>query len=514
MKKSLIHMVAMGSVGASGCTEYQVGIRHNEPPPYVAKPATVTVFPDVLDFGMVELGEELTKKLTLTNSGELPLVVADVVVEGEGPFVIDLGDLETVDPSEAASFEVTFAADAGSYAADLLIASNAENQSQLLVEMTAIGFIGAPVFDPPDIDFGSVGGGCEEMEEVVLTNTSLVNMTIEVSSIGGAEHMSYVTLDEPMVLPSGEMMPVPVVYVPNDLGQHSSTLTMAWQAEGYEASGEVTLQSTGSGYGNGAVTDVFTVPPPMDVDVVVVVDRADSMSDDINDLILGLDSFIDTMESLGQTWQIGVATRNTGCINSGIIDANTLNIGGAFADGVTGIGSQELCPSECLLKIADAVVDNSGPGECNDGLLRPGARLHILTASDNAELSGIEWDVWLAGFQAGGYDTVVSTVTSLGSCGLLGSGYIEIAEATGGAVVDLCQPGWDQYIPDIARAAGRDPFEVSDATIVPGTLEVKVDGVVMTTGWSFNEERGTVEFDDLLDEGQTVTLTYDTKVCQ
>ncbi|MFH1464223.1 MAG: hypothetical protein ABIO70_07540 [Pseudomonadota bacterium] len=87
----------------------------------------------------------------------------------------------------------------------------------------------------------------------------------------------------------------------------------------------------------------------------------------------------------------------------------------------------------------------------------------------------------------------------------------EAVIATGGTFVSICATDWATPLAaalgDVSRAL--DSFSLEQEA-VPGTLVVRVDGVNVTSGWSYDADRNALTFDaDHVPEGgSSVEVSY------
>ena len=77
-----------------------------------------------------------------------------------------------------------------------------------------------------------------------------------------------------------------------------------------------------------------------------------------------------------------------------------------------------------------------------------------------------------------------------------------IATATGGEILNICNANWANSIEDLALASlsAINDFTLDDNADGP-SIEVYVDGVEWTTGWTYNGATNSVSFDDPQFEG-------------
>jgi hypothetical protein len=124
----------------------------------------------------------------------------------------------------------------------------------------------------------------------------------------------------PLTIPPGIGAPVRVSHVPDDVGAGWGRLSVISNDPIAEKTAEIAAEA--------AVLPPVTIDvigtESKPVDVLFAVDQSGSMSDDRDRLAAGFETFISTVGSVTEGWQVGVVTRDDGCLNEGILDAGTL----------------------------------------------------------------------------------------------------------------------------------------------------------------------------------------------
>jgi hypothetical protein len=92
--------------------------------------------------------------------------------------------------------------------------------------------------------------------------------------------------------------------------------------------------------------------------------------------------------------------------------------------------------------------------------------------------------------------------TDDGSCAQPYTGFSEAVAATGGAMVSLCTDAWPTELARLADTMAETPGEPVltgpyrlSASPVVSTLEVRIDGSRVTSGWAWSPIEGGVEFE-------------------
>jgi hypothetical protein len=205
-----------------------------------------------LDIGAVSPGETTFAMFTLRNTGERPLLVKHVVIEGrdspvydleippevansiqnsEGFMVVPLGEGDEFAPEEFAIRVSLVRPDDDSLPeADLVIHSDAFNNPELRIHLVAKAVFPKLQVTPTWIDFLQVPEGETREESINLYNTGGADLAITgfmasgstdySLSIHGAEFLvgmetaAGISLDNPLVIPPGEMTYIRIRFAP------------------------------------------------------------------------------------------------------------------------------------------------------------------------------------------------------------------------------------------------------------------------------------------------------------
>jgi hypothetical protein len=261
---------------------------------------------------------------------------------------------------------------------------------------------------------------------------------------------------------------------------------------------------------NAEVVEVLELAPTQ-LDLLFAVDLSCSMVERVEDLPVQAVEMTRQLEEAGWDWQLGVVVRATGCFSAPILTAESADPTAALQAALdTPIGIVDKGLTESLLRLSDQAFSQAYPGLCNEGFLRPEAKVHVVVLSDEPEQSGDPLG-YLAAMQdrVGEDRLVVSGAINLGGCEYGGaSGYAEAIRETGGTAFDICRPSWAAALPDLHAAVTPD----SDAWLlgqvpVPGTLEVTVDGKP-SDAWTLDEGGLSLVFDPPLPRGSVVEARY------
>ena len=244
------------------------------------------------------------------------------------------------------------------------------------------------------------------------------------------------------------------------------------------------------------VEDIWEIPTSHATDILFSLDSSCSMTEDIWELYLNFDAFVNELTSFSDNWQMMVVNADDGCNHSGVLRPSTPNFADTFKDALFAWNWDNEF-TEALLTVNAAAIDKTDSGECNGGFLRENAMLHIIDITDEPEqsvdISGKTWDQLVDSIVAKKGSLVLTTISAIagdvpdGCDGAsAGTGYAEAVDATGGVFLSICQ-NWatTSNLGMLAAASvNQDTFALSEIP-VESTLTVRHNGTV-TSAWVYD----------------------------
>jgi hypothetical protein len=521
---------------AISCTEYGIA----EDPKNVdvinnsAEP-DIDVQPTDLAFGQVDAGTESAQVVNVLNTGEGDLHILHIALDdAEAPYDIGAIGSVLVPPGQATSFLVTFQPGTSiASSAKVLIDSDDPDEPTVEVNLSGDGI--APVINvsPTEHDFGRLYIGCDALQEVEISNSGNAALAIDDFTYNTGSTDLLFDTDEsnngalPWTLAPGATVSVWVDFAPLDEYQDIGYL-MIDSNDPFTP----TVMATQSGNGElwGENLDVFEQPINGATDILFALDWSCSMNDDIAAVETNFISFITTMAGMDADYHLAVVVQDGGCIigNDSFIDSDSSNAQNIF-DTMVGNSSDQGVDTERLFSLLEDALSSSNrnPGGCNEGFYRENAKLNLVAISDEPEQSNQDYTYFVALFQSLKSDTddlVIHAVAADNpangggnNCGAdYGSGnqagrYENATVATGGLYLSICATDWGSHLQALAENSTADlsSFELTDIPVAE-TIRVEVDGVTMSTGWTYNPVDNAVEFEpDYIPEGgSTVEATY------
>jgi len=500
---------------AAGCIE--TGISDKDAPEDAAVP-NILVDPPALQFDALRDGETQVLEFNVNNVGDAVLNVEDIVIGSGTAFTILGPDFEfPLDPGASQTVEVEFTpmgADENFGAAQVL--SDDPDGDDSTVDLLGYGLVPDLQITPATYTFDEdVFVPCGDSKEIELKNVGDVDLEIddlEYESGGLLQLRSDLAL--PLVLAPDEAVTVWVDFLPTSAGSDTGVLTVYSN----DPAGEETADQNGEGAYLAESTDTFTTPGAPPVDVLITIDQSCSMEEDnIDDVTNGFPAFVQELQDISDWQLILVTDPYTACGTGGIMDGNTPNASNLLVDNAFNPAHDDngfsTGNTEKLLKLSASALAETGPGGCNEGFLRPGALLHIITLSDEPEQSNQTASHWVSEFES--YVTApelvkVSGVLDLNNnCGLGAAKYTEAVSLTGGASLNICNANWGANFTDIASEVleGLQSYELGDPA-VEDTIVVTVNGTE-TTDITYEPSSNTVTVNDPpVGDGDEVVIDY------
>ena len=278
------------------------------------------------------------------------------------------------------------------------------------------------------------------------------------------------------------------------------------------------------------VTETFRQLDRPRVDLLFVVDNTPSMETVRADLADAATRLISALDAGQLAWQVGVVSTDVESDATGLLHGDPWIITPSTASGPAAIARAldvpiGSAPTGGLGAATRALTEPLRSGE-NRGFRRPDAALHIVVLSDADDEStavlGIDpADAFLeflddeatASAQPATLSAVVGDLGTgcVGSTGtaLPGDTYIAVAEASGGAVISICEADLGAVIASLGTLVqeGTTRFELQ-AVPVPETVRVDIDGVRRDADWTLFLTPPAVVMDTPPPPGSTLSVRY------
>jgi hypothetical protein len=381
------------------------------------------------------------------------------------------------------------------------------------VKVPLAGTVSGPhlTLSETSVDLGTVLVGCSDIFQAVATNSG--NETLEIYRLTLTDDQEFALQDDagadlllPIELGPGESTAIDVVYAPRD--EHDSSTTL--QIESTDALVPTTnVRVNGTGHIDGSNTLTWTVEGQQAVTAIINVNEyamSSGFSDDMDDFLPAL---FEGLHDADVSYRLGIVMNEAGYVSGDIdyiddsftvdeaVDAAT-----DMLDGTSMYGDNDTGLQTCLnsLDENDWLWDDDLWTESrinfmvvnNDVEQSPGNAAHYETeyADRKNEADGT------GDFVVHGIAGPPGGCTAPGEYAEDARNLSDAATDTGGVFITICD-NWNDSVPDLIDAftGTIETFELT-GNPAPSTIEVRIDGVLVSDGWTYDEKTKQVVFDE------------------
>ncbi len=221
-----------------------------------------TLSPTSLSFSSVNVGANLAKMVTVTNTGNATLTVSSITISGSSSYTESdtcVSATGGIAPTKTCTITVTFAPSAfGTLSGTLDVADNATGSPQV-VTLTGSGAGPAAALAPTSLAFGGLAvGSPSAAKTVTLTNSGNAALSITSVTVTGSGASQFVPTSAcGASVAAGASCTISVIFTPSSAGNQSGTLTVSDNAPASPQS--VTLSGAGNGFSLSATNPSITV---------------------------------------------------------------------------------------------------------------------------------------------------------------------------------------------------------------------------------------------------------------
>lgn len=489
----------------------------------------IEVEPASHDFGSLTSAEDGEVTFVVSNQGFSSLMIDDLTLDGVEGFAIAPGGALPLllPPGETWSFDARFQPQSGGSAeAVVTVWSSDPDRPGLAVPLSGEGALPQLQITPDPVNFRTVSVPCSRQQSVTLENVGPEPLRIQRATLSGPSVDGVglrTTLPVDLSLEQGQAVDLVLAFEADDAMTVDGLLTV----ESTDPRGPRSVQLTGSARFVSTGQTRFTVPPPERAHFLFAVDQSGSMGDVQTQLTTNFSSFIQALSATNSDWHLGVVTGEGSpsgyCLTGGgWLTPQSPNLEQTFSTRARQGNDWSLHMNpEALMALVDGALARTSPGQCNHGFVSGQGPLHIVVISDERDQSADQ--------NSGGYLTRWRNVAGPGQpmrvhaivdltygdddCGFPPDGpgiYLPAAQMSGGMAFHICHANWAQALAQIAQSAvvDRRSVALADANPHPASLEVRVDGQLLTSGWSYDPVANHVVFDTPLADGQSVVIDY------
>jgi hypothetical protein len=283
------------------------------------------------------------------------------------------------------------------------------------------------------------------------------------------------------------------------------------------------------------VTETFVQDALPLVDILWVVDVSESVSPELQALGESANDFVESLNGLELSWQLGLVTMDTTGADAGILRGDpwivtpeTDDAAAVFAQTLAldiSPSAQEAGFAAAIYALTPPLVDDE-----NRGFRRANAALEVVFFSDgdddgdsDAVLGGdalatfldlLAEEAALSDEPAVAHAIVGDVPSGCFDDGeqqaVPGAAFAEAAKATGGIVASVCDPKLGPIVHQIGQTGAIWPTVFPlQARPDPNTISVEIDGTRVDDGWSISLDPIAIEFDQAPPADALIVVQYE-----
>jgi hypothetical protein len=474
--------------------------------------------PPVLDFGIVDAGDSVSRILHVANVGDATLGLESVILPSSSQgFSLASPDVlpALLASGNSIDISISYTPTTDESIDDwLTVVSSDPDEPDSPVHVLAEGIAPLVAIQPVSWDFGNLQPGCVADQDLTITNIGRAELRIDTISFedlgGGGEMALSGSPDTPLWLETDASIAAIVTYAPSDAEPDSGVLHVL---SNDPSTPDATANAFGIAHEAKPKIDEYLQGDP-EIDILFVIDNSSSVADEQSSFSVEFPAAMTEIADSTVAYHVGVVTTDAGGL--GHLEGSVAILTPAVPDVVATFAANSnrgTSGSEIEQGLETAYLalspPNIDPGGWNDGFLRSDATLAIVFVTDEMEQSAsvrgwtsADYVAYYQSLKADSADVLTCDVSGQvsgcsGSSGTAtqGVGYLEATTMTGGLSLSICWPGWGGTLGAALATFAPDPavFELSEYP-VPGSVEVRVDNVPATTGWSYDDALNAVVF--------------------
>jgi hypothetical protein len=493
----------------------------------------IMVHPQELFFGHVRSGLETEQELfSIVNVGNATLYVDPTLMDGSTRYSIP--DYESsalvLQPGEILDVLVDYAPITYEHnGAVVSILSNDEEAPEVFVTMEGFGDAPKIEVDPEYVDYGDVSIGCDNEYRVTIKNIGNIDLhindVIQMSTLPNDVFIDYGSLPAPpWELVPGQEVDLLVKYTPTDIGNDESIVKIL---SNDPRQNELEIIQIGTGDIEHWITHEWVQEEEMIYDILWIIDNSGSMRTFQTRLSANMSNFMTYINATGNVnFRMGFITTDSHYLVAPYIDNNTVNVNVRAADIVDSIGIGGSGSEKGLQEAHQALLYFIATGE----FLRDDANLIMIFVSDERDNSPLTTSDYINGFlsirpidRIKAYAVIgdppngcESTNGMWPANAQFGSHYYDVASWFNGNWYSICDYDWSTNMTNLAQdIIIKSAFELDELDPIVDTIEVYVNGQLVTSGWAYEAFDNWVKFDSnhIPTGGQTIRIEYATYGC-
>ena len=487
------------------------------------KQPELIVAPSTLDFGHLLSGNQTRlRTITIANGGTDVLKVDRIKIEGErysgdeSGFEVESGSYYQIEITYAPS---TFEHNEGHV--DIWLEGDEQPSAGVWLD----GYGDAPLINitPSNHDFGTPLLGCDMTQEIIVENNGNVDLQIDdfnlMTTVPAEIHLDFGTLPSfPWIIPPSGRLVFYSNYSPIDLINDLVTIDVT---SNDPANPLYNMTIKGSGVLSNETRQRWVQRNEVIVDIVWVIDNSGSMAPFQNLLGLNIEFFMNIFLSYSPNYQMAFITTDSPNFVGYVIDSNSIDPLGDSISIINSIGHGGSGMERGLDMLKRCMEIN----DCSS-FMRPNATLIAIFLSDEKDNSSNTINYYISYFDLlspngfipyGIIGDVPDGCYNHPLSGDPGLGYWEVINHYGSKWWSICDENWGDQLEEVAQNISlmfTFPLDNPDPFI--DSIKVWVNGQMVATGWSYNEDSNSVVFDldSVPEQGDTIEITYSTWSCE
>ncbi len=492
----------------------------------------IIVHPQELFFGHIESGQESGEEtFSIMNTGNSELYVDPILMDGSTRYDIpEFNNQELlIQPGEILDVPVAYLPITYEHnGAVVKVLSNDEEEPEIFVLLEGYGDAPKIEVDPEYVNYGDISIGCDNEYRVTVKNTGNLDLVIEdvvqMSTLPNDINIDYGSLPlPPWNLLQNEEVDLLIKYTPNDVGADESVVRIDSNDPNNE---NLEIIQEGNGDVEHWITHEWVQEEEMIYDILWVIDNSGSMRAFQARLSANMSNFMTYINASGNVnFRMGFITTDDHLLVAPYISNNTHNVNARAAEIVDSIGIGGSGTEKGLQKAQQALAHFAATGE----FLREDANLIIIFVSDEYDNSPLSTSDYINNYLSykpidkikayaviGDPPSGCQSTNQWGANAQFGSHYYDVSMWFGGNWYSICEYDWSTNMTNLAQDITiKSAFELDEPDPIIDTIEVYVNGQIVTSGWTYDPVNNWVKFDssNIPTGGQTIRIEYATYGC-
>lgn len=490
-------------------------------------PATVGTLEAVLDptalsFGSVPAGAPSTTTFAVVNDGTAEFSITNIVSSA--------GELTTtylpssITPGNSQQITATWSPDLpGRLNATLRVTVDSFDAGSDTLTLPVSGTAGGPTLSlsSTTVSLGSVLVGCGTSMDLTLTNAGDADLEITDAAFLETEDIALHGADDgelpalPWTILPGEGLVVRVAYHPLDVQDVADVLRIR---SNDSASPSVDVHVSAAGRAGEAVS--LEYPPIREQNVTLlfgvnVVAVSGMFAEPFK---TALPTLFETLNETGVHYRAAFVIAN-----DGVVDGHVPYIDETWTPEDASLAAQEMMSAaggdlDTMFQTLGNAIDQNRSWLLDEDDVWTDAKLNLIGVNNDIEQSSGNYVTWVADYRTYKVDPEDVVVHGIGGDvprGCTGAdpaqAFSDAAGLTGGLFFSICDSDWGSNLAELAIASLGEYQEYTLGNPpLTWTIDVYVDGVAMTTGWDYDDEKNQITFWDgwYPAVGSVVTVEY------